>query len=76
MEALSKIERYTFAGILVNLLLQLILWSNSGFDIDGRVRARVGFGYDRVYSVTNFLIFGIIPLSIFAIYYFVLRKKD
>jgi hypothetical protein len=79
MEALSKKERYTFAGLLVNLLLQFILWSFSGFNsswhfgifwpFDGRAR----FKY---FDITEFLVYGITPLAIFAIYYFVLRKKD
>lgn len=74
MEKLSKDEKTILAVILGNLLLQFVLWSNSGFDIDGRCRGRY-FSFEDCYSVTNFLIFGIIPLSIFAIYYYVIREK-
>lgn len=80
MEALSKKERYTFAGLLINSLLQLIFWAMQGFQ-DDSYGGRGFYPFDRYqnfdrYSTQEFLVYGFVPLAIFAIYYFVLRKKD
>ena len=78
MEALSKKERYTFAGLLVNLPLHFILWSANEFEIYYGAAERFWpfCEYLGHYDITEFLIYGITPLAIFAIYYFVLRNKN
>jgi hypothetical protein len=80
MEALSKKERYTFAGVLFNLLLQLIFWAMQGFQDDSRAYGLGFYPFDKYqnfsrYSTQEFLVYGFVPLAIFAIYYFLLRKK-
>ena len=78
MEALSKKERYTFAGLLGNILLQLIFWSIEGFEDDFYCGEKYfPFQSDNwaCYSTQEFLLYGFVPLAIFGIYYFLLRKK-
>ncbi len=81
MEALSKIERYTLAGLFANFILQFLLFAFNGFKT-----RKFGtfypytYEYDvwfhlKYYDITEFLVYGITPLAIFAIYYFLLRKK-
>ena len=78
MEALSKKERYTFAGLLVNLLLHFILWSANEFEIRSSY-ADDFWPFDasfKRYEITEFLVYGIVPLAIFAIYYYVWGRRQ
>ena len=81
MSSLSKKERYSFAVLLINLLIQLVLLSfSTGIELEKKAL----FGYNEnpkyswnidAYDYTELLLYGFFPLALFAIYYFVIRKK-
>ena len=76
---LSKNERYTLIVLFSNLLLQFILWTFSGFNVSRFTEYlfpfRSSYANESTYDVSEFLIWGIIPLAIFAIYYYLVRNK-
>lgn len=76
MKALSKNERYTFAGLLSYALLHFVLWCFNGLEIEqGGYWWTPGMDLDY-YELAEFIFYAFVPLAIFAIYYFVLRKND
>lgn len=76
MKKLTQEEKILLAILLGNLLLQFVVWSFAEFDMNGKYFNREEGRMDERYSVTSFLIIGIVPLASFAIYYYVLKNKD
>ena len=76
---LSKNERYTLIGLFSNLLLQFMLWTFSGFKImeftEYLFPFRSSYANESTYDASELLLWGIVPLAIFSIYYYLLRNK-
>ena len=81
---ITQNERYLLAFLLFWLLLQFSFFGFGEFELNQR-RARLWWPFEDggcnsksfcVYDFSEFIFYGVFPLLVFGIYYYVLKKPE